>query len=124
MSVRNMRHVVSLLVGLAIVSGVLSNSSFGSPASPFPFEVTQPDGAKVKLRLIGGPRFHALQDLNGFTVQQTPDGYVYANRDEKGQLVPTKFLVGKVNPQDANIPKGLLPSEQAMFDIRARTLPL
>src|SRR6266568_4817228 len=82
-------------------------------ADPNPFEWTQPDGSKIKLRLRGDEFFHWREDMAGFTVLLQNQEYVYARLDSQNQLAPTTWQVGRVDPRQAGLTPHLLPSPEA-----------
>ena len=71
------------------------------PSYPFPYQYEQPDGSKTpNIYLTGDERYSWLHDNAGFTVIQDEKGwYVYAKRDEDGELVSAGVRVGKVDPK-------------------------
>ncbi|HZJ17163.1 MAG TPA: M6 family metalloprotease domain-containing protein [Chthoniobacteraceae bacterium] len=75
------------------------------PADPRPFDFTQPDGSKVTLRLRGDEFFHWHEDMEGFTVMRNGNTFVYSTLSAKGELEPTEWVAGKIDPRS----KGLTP---------------
>jgi M6 family metalloprotease-like protein len=68
---------------------------------PAPKTLIQPDGTeftgKMKGDILGGH----METLEGYSVIENKRGFwTYAQQDEKGILVPTNNIVGKINPQD------------------------
>ena len=92
-------------------------------ATPDLVELRQPDGAKIKLHVRGDEYAHWFEDERGFTVLWDGKQYVYANRDARGELVPTGMTVGKADPQAAGLPKGLAPTAEAIHRARVNALP-
>ncbi|MBL0268192.1 MAG: M6 family metalloprotease domain-containing protein [Chitinophagaceae bacterium] len=72
----------------------------------FPITVTQPDGTQLNLFASGDEFYNWLQDAQGFTVIQDPltGYYVYADLVQE-KLVPTRFVVGRTDPES----RGLRP---------------
>ena len=94
------------------------------PASPQPFEETQPDGAKITLYLRGDEHFNWVADSAGYTVVRDNGAFVYARLDDQRQLVPTRLMVGKVDPRDAGLAPGILPErETAVSQARSGLQP-
>ena len=78
------------------------------PADPRPFDFLQPDGTKVTLRQRGDEFFHWHEDMKGFTVVRDGERFVYAKLDDAtGQMRPTGWLAGKVDPRTV----GLIPAQ-------------
>lgn len=81
----------------------------GVPASPLPYEITQPDGTRIQLHIRGDEWFNWEEDTNGFTVVKTANGYFYATTNSAGALVATSNQVGKVNPAAVGLARNILP---------------
>jgi len=72
------------------------------PALDRPFEVEQPDGTAITLRLIGDEWYQFHQTTDGFAVVRDDEGWwVYADLDDVGQYRASKFRVGDRSPQAA-----------------------
>lgn len=98
---------------VVFVVGVLNTMAVGAiKASPFPFTVSQPDGTPITLFVKGNEFFNYYADSNGYPVvkmvssmvleNQTDDTisqYVFAQADASGNLQPTQYPVGTVNPK-------------------------
>jgi len=68
-----------LLLPLSVAFCLQSpTESWAIMADPNPIDHTQPDGAKIKLRLQGDEFFHWQEDLDRFTVLLQRQEYVYA----------------------------------------------
>ena len=97
------------LVALLLVL-IWSAPIFAIPASPHPFNATQPDGTAISLYVRGDEYNHWWEDLDGYmVVLDDADNYVYAAPDAQASPTPTKWLVGSVNPQDVGLTRGLRP---------------
>jgi M6 family metalloprotease-like protein len=61
----------------------------------------------------GGPDFHYMTDVNGYTITEDSNKMiVYATMNEtSGDLMPTSMMVGYDNPEDHGLPKQLVPHE-------------
>ncbi len=63
------------------------------PANRKPFTFVQPDGTELTLSKVGDERGHFTVDKSNRLVCYTPDrGYVYAEIDDKGAVVPTDIV--------------------------------
>jgi len=90
-------------------------------ASPAPVVARQPDGTEVRLRVRGDERFNWQEDLNGFPVLRTDQGwYVYAKPDEQGKLRPTSLRVGNADPKAAGIKPGFKPARPATAEAQPK----
>lgn len=66
-----------LWVCLFVVAGVMTASAI--PAHPRPMDVTQSDGSKLTVRLVGDEFYHRTMTTDGYTLLQRSNGdYVYA----------------------------------------------
>jgi M6 family metalloprotease-like protein len=83
---------------------LLYNFSQASNVENLPHTLKQPNGEIVKVFISGDEFNRRVFDENGFTIiQDKQSGYwVYANL-QNDELVPTEFIVGKVNPATKNL---------------------
>ena len=58
--------------------------SMAEPASDETFNLKQPDGSTVEVRLVGDERFHVYETADGYILQKDVLGY-YAYADESGE---------------------------------------
>jgi M6 family metalloprotease-like protein len=72
-----------------------------------PFEIHQPDGSKLSCFISGDEFFNWLHDENDYTLIQANDGFYYYAISEQGNLVPSTYKAGSVNPDELRIEKGL-----------------
>ena len=87
-----------LWVCLFIVAGVMTASAI--PAHPRPMDVTQSDGSKLTVRLVGDEFYHRSMTTDGYTLLQRSNGdYVYAV--ESGSTLVASDVVAH-NPQMRN----------------------
>lgn len=96
-----------LLAWVAISTG---STVHASPASPFPFVETQPDGSKVTLYIRGDERNHWLEDRDGYTVVKDRGAFVYGAPNPDGSVVPTSMRVGASSPAAGGLTPGLKPA--------------
>lgn len=71
----------------------------GAYLEKIPHTVQQPDGEILHCFLTGDEYYHWMHDADWFTIVQNPTNgyYVYAAKED-GKLVPTNYIVGRVNP--------------------------
>ncbi len=114
-------NTLALRIGLLapMFAMVLPHLTLAIPASPQPFTVRQPDGTAITLHVRGDEYFNWWEDLEGYTVVRDGDRYLYAQRDAKGELVATGWLVGRVNPAAVGLARRILPSREVQSRIRA-----
>lgn len=89
---------------------------FAVIANPNSFYENQIDGSKIQLYVKGDEHYSWLEDTHGFYVSReivpslANDGssssnvkIVYNNKSESGEIVPTDYLVGSINPYELNL---------------------
>lgn len=87
-----------LWVCLFVVAGVMTASAI--PAHPRPMDVTQSDGSKLTVRLVGDEFYHRTMTTDGYTLLQRSNGdYVYAV--ESGSTLVASDVVAH-NPKMRN----------------------
>ncbi|HPT53106.1 MAG TPA: M6 family metalloprotease domain-containing protein [Bacteroidales bacterium] len=71
----------------------------GAYLEKIPHTVQQPDGEILHCFVTGDEYYHWMHDADWFTIVQNPTNgyYVYAAKED-GKLVPTRYIVGRVNP--------------------------
>lgn len=87
-------------------------------ASPFTFRHTQPDGTQTpELKIYGDETLYFITDEQGYAVVKDNSGWdVYAVTDiNTGDLVPSQFIVGKVDPSTLPSLKPGLKPKRARF---------
>lgn len=107
-----------LLAFLFVVAGVMTVSAI--PAHPQPMDVTQSDGSRLTVRLVGDEFYHRTMTTDGYTLLQRSNGdYVYAI--ESGSRLVASDVVAH-NPMMRNagelkmvskLQKGLVDKTQA-----------
>ena len=100
------------LFATSLVLG-LSQSSYAINANPTPIQDKQPNGHLVELHLKGDEYFHWQEDAYGYTVVKHQGWYKYATVDQQGQLQPSEFVLGTVDPQQLKLSPGLLPAKSS-----------
>ena len=83
-----------------VLNFVFPYDSFGVPAAPDMFDLTQPDGKTFKARKWGDENFNGFETGNGYTIihaRQTKQ-WVYAEHDNSGRLKPSDRIVGAHYP--------------------------
>ncbi len=84
---------------------------FAVSAPPSPFEVEQPDGSKISVRLFGSEYYNLTETEDGYVIDWIEDnkrlGWFYSLLDETGDFIPSNILVQYPAPNDLEIPKHL-----------------
>lgn len=92
-------------------------------ASPHPIQSEQPDGTEITLHVRGNEYFNWEEDEQGYTVVRNDGAYFYALRGGDGKLSATSLMVGTVEPAEAGLMKGILPTPEAIQEMHGLTLP-
>ncbi len=98
-------------------------ASHAAYLSRVPVTVQQPDGTIIHC-LATGDEFHNwLHDKENFTIVQDPQTgyYVYAVL-QKGVLIPSQYVVGRVDPASTDLTKGVNLSPQRIAEERTAIL--
>jgi M6 family metalloprotease-like protein len=118
-----LRRSLPWVVGL--IGAPFAQPLLGSPASPHPYRVTQPDGTTITLHIRGDEYFHWEEDDSGFTVLRDAAGTsFYATLDAQSNLTPTALRVGIDDPTSAGLIPRILPPPQIRRQARDRAQAL
>lgn len=87
------------LKNLFLLSLILLTFSLkGAYLEKVPHTVQQPDGEILHCYVTGDEYYHWMHDADWFTIVQNTNGYYVYAAKEDGKLVPTQYVVGRVNP--------------------------
>lgn len=111
------------LLCLLAVAFFITPAAFANNASPEAVELKQSDGTLIRLFPKGDEFSNWFEDENHYAVVLNKGQYVYATLDTRGQLAPTGWLVGRVDPAAAGLKQGLKPSPDAQRKSRINALP-
>jgi hypothetical protein len=85
-----------------------------------PQTLRQPDGMILHCYATGDEYYHWLHDEFNYTIIQNPvSGYFVYARMENGELVPSPFVAGKVNPRNTDLQRGANISRERMRAAKA-----
>ena len=91
-------------------------------APPFPFEVEQPDGSKIPVRMFGHEYYNWMETEDGYVVDWVEDGnrlgWYYSELNDEGKFSPTHILVRYPSPDYLDIPKNLREISPKVREIR------
>ncbi len=92
---------------------------FAARLKNVPQTLIQPNGDKLQCFASGDEYHNWLHDANGYTIiQDQNNGYYVFAKLENGDLVPSPFIAGKVDPASTGIPKGVNISPDKMLKKR------
>ncbi len=114
-------HALSILAAviLALTAAILiTTSGLAAPVVGVPVQVTQPDGSLLDCFASGDEFYNWMHDANGYTILQdhATGWYVYADLLD-GELIPTEYVPGKVDPAEAGLMPNLLPSNEQIDEL-------
>ena len=93
----------TILLFIAIVFGALQ-CALAAPLKNIEVRLTQPDGQVVHCFASGDEFYNYLHDAQGFTIVKGESGfYCYAMHDGQGQVVPSPYRVGSVDPAEVGL---------------------
>ncbi len=97
---------------IILVLVILSNSSFGDVAPPFPYTLSQPNGFTFEARMFGDEHLSWIETMDGRIILDVLDNenniwWYYATVDSEGFYTPSEILVGANTPVElSNLLKG------------------
>ena len=105
--------ILALMAAILITTSVLA-----APMVGVPVQVTQPDGTTLDCFASGDEFFNWMHDAEGYTILQdhATGWYVYADL-LNGELVPTEYVPGKVDPASTGLVPNLLPSNEKIEEL-------
>jgi M6 family metalloprotease-like protein len=104
---------------LALSAAILiTSSALAAPIVGTPVQVNQPDGTTLDCFASGDEFYNWMHDANGFTIIQdhTSGWYVYADL-VAGELIPTEYVPGSVDPAEAGLAPYLNPPAETIEEL-------
>ena len=98
-----------LFLLLWMLQVVLAPVAHAISANPNIVLEKQADGTSISLKLKGDERQHWYEDLNGYTVLKNTGtkNFEYAQKDNSGNLRTSGLVVGRIDPANAGLVKGV-----------------
>ena len=88
---------------------LFANHLFSVSAPPQLFEVEQPDGRTIPVRMFGHEYYNWMETEDGYVIDflddETRKGWYYCDLNNNGKYFPTHRLVNYPASIDLNIPK-------------------
>ena len=99
---------LSKLIICVLIFFALTPVSNTAPLFNVPIELKQPDGSIIKVFASGDEYYHRVHDKDNYTItiDDKTGSYFYAVLAD-GKLTPSKYIVGKVNPLNTDLVKGI-----------------
>ncbi|MFC2086232.1 M6 family metalloprotease domain-containing protein [Bacteroidota bacterium] len=101
---------------LVIVLLIISNTAFSAHLKNIPKTVYQPNGEIIECFASGDEFFNYLHDADGYTIIQGSDGFYYYGIRKGEYVIPSEFLVNKVDPSSVGLKKYAKISKRAYYE--------
>lgn len=122
-----MSHLKRRRLVLAALLGVfLAAAARAAYLTDVPTTLTQPDGTVLSLLSTGDEFYNWVHDAAGYVMVRDPDtGWIVYAAQEDGQIVPTPYVVGTVDPAAVGLVPNIRP-DAAQVEARraARMAPM
>ena len=90
---------------------------FGAYQKNIPMEIEQPNGEKISCFASGDEFFNWYHDAEGYTIiQNVNDGYYYYAKKDGDNVVPSEYLVNKIDPEKYGFDKWVRISKSAYLE--------
>jgi len=96
-----MRKTLTLLLVFFVLTVIVRANYY----SFRPYTIKQPDGQQIDCYVSGDEYFNWLHDKDGYTIIQAQDGYYYYGEVSGDIVIPTRYIVNSVSPEDVKLTK-------------------
>ena len=87
------------LLSITLFIVMMISSVLAAPLKRVPYTITQPNGTVIHCYVSGDEFFNFIHDANDYTIIKNPEtGYYTYGKELNGQVVPTNYIVGEVDP--------------------------
>jgi M6 family metalloprotease-like protein len=114
-----------LLVAFGLLTSIVV---FADNVRNMPHTITQPNGKVINCFITGDEFYHRIHDEKGYTIiQNEQDGYFYYGKESGGKVVPSRYIVGSVNPalmrlkNEAKISEELYAERRANYEVHLKS---
>jgi len=96
-------------IGVGLVFFLAAATLWGAYLRNFPISVSQPDGWTLDLFVTGDEYYHWMHDRGDYTIVVDPASgyYVYAVKGADGELMPSPYIAGRIDPAALGLVKSL-----------------
>ncbi len=105
-----MRKFLFLLAG-----AMVALAAQAIPAVPHPIEVSQPDGTKLTIRIVGDEFFNYHTTADGYTIMRNEAGYFVYALSQNDNLVPSNMIAHNVAERSASETQFVGTLEKGVF---------
>lgn len=116
------RFVLAVAIGLLL----LVAPAVSAPLRNVPQKLVQPNGDVLECLASGDEHFNWLHDENGYVIIQnhstghdTSGYYTYAVKDNNGDLQPSQYIAGRVDPASVGLTPDIKPSPERLQQMLA-----
>ncbi|MCK4980948.1 MAG: M6 family metalloprotease domain-containing protein, partial [Candidatus Delongbacteria bacterium] len=85
---------------------------FAAYISNIPMTIIQPDGTEMNCLASGDEFFNRLHDENDYSIIQGDDGWYYYGVKSNGNVIPSEYIAGDVDPESVGLEKRAVISEE------------
>lgn len=85
-----------------------------------PQQIMQPDGTVINCLASGDEFFNYLHDAAGYTIIQDADGWYYYAVQDAGDVVPSRYVVGQIEPSTTGLQPYAKISRETYLQRKAR----
>lgn len=114
------KRMVVVLVSAALMGLLISSSVYSAYLRNKPHTITQPNGTVIHCLISGDEFYNWPHDDNGYVFKLNPDdGYFYYAVKVNGEIVPSAFKVGSVDPSKVGLVPNIFPDQNVIQKARA-----
>lgn len=84
-----------------IATALVALAAQAVPAVPTPIEVTQPDGSKLTIKIVGDEFFNYHTTIDGYTIMRDKDGFFVYAINQNEVMVPGNVVAHNVDARSA-----------------------
>ena len=82
-------------------------------------DLIQPNGDMIQCYASGDQYYHWAHDSDGYSIiQNSRDGYYYYAKKNNGEIVPSEYVVGTVNPNEVDLSKNVIINKDEYIEKR------
>ncbi|MGN0033775.1 MAG: T9SS type A sorting domain-containing protein [Candidatus Limimorpha sp.] len=110
------------LLSLFIILIISLLSTEAAPIKNLERVMIQPNGDTLHCFVSGDEFYNRLHDARGYTIIQDNDGYyVYATKDNGGNIVATRYIAGSIDPASVGLEPNVMITRDAYLKLRKAT---
>lgn len=117
---RRLAFGLRLSLALSVALLLLAHAAISAPLWNVPQKLVQPDGVVLECLASGDEHFNWLHDSNGYVIIQdhSTGYYTYATKIN-GELQPSQYIAGQVDPASVGLTPNIKPSAEKLQQMLA-----